>query len=192
MENALYKDTKYISQEAEWFLAGFLEGIGDAMPMLVPTINGYKRLTAGENMFWGSNAVSYAYEYREASVRILAPPSCPPQATRFEVRIGGADINPYYALSAIIQLGMRGIEKKSKLGPPITEYGPQDKQAGRVKMLPTSLEEATRRMVQPGSIAREVLGDEFVDHHGATRKHEVRQWNEAVTNWELERYLELV
>lgn len=154
------------------------------MIQFVPTINGYKRLSAGEDKYWGSNSVSYAYDYREAAIRIIAPPSCPPSSTRFEVRVGGADINPYYALSAIIQLGMRGIEKKAQLGPPITQYGPEDKNAGKIKMLPMSLDEATRRMVRPGSVAREVFGDEFVDHYGATRKHEVKLWNESVTSWE--------
>lgn len=53
-------------------------------------------------------------------------------------------------------------------------------------MLPTSLESATERMMRPQSIAREesVFGNDFVDHYGGTRKHEVKVWNEAVTNWE--------
>lgn len=34
------------------------------------------------------------------------------------------------------------------------------------------------------SIAREVLGNDFVDHYGGTREHEVKLWNEAVTSWE--------
>lgn len=51
-------------------------------------------------------------------------------------------------------------------------------------MLPTSLEAATIRMMRPDSIAREVFGNEFVDHYGGTREHEVRLWNQAVTNWE--------
>lgn len=53
-------------------------------------------------------------------------------------------------------------------------------------MLPQSLEAATERMMRPESIAREeaVFGDDFVDHYGGTRQHEVRLWNEAVTNWE--------
>jgi glutamine synthetase len=60
-------------------------------------------------------------------------------------------------------------------------------------MLPTSLESATQRMMMPNSIAREeaVFGQEFVEHYGGTREHEVKLWNEAVTNWEVERYLEL-
>lgn len=51
-------------------------------------------------------------------------------------------------------------------------------------MLPQSLEAATERMVRRDSIAREVFGDEFVDHFGGTREHEIKLWNEAVTSWE--------
>lgn len=59
-------------------------------------------------------------------------------------------------------------------------------------MLPQSLEAATIRMMRQGSVAREVLGDDFVEHFGGTREHEVGLWNSAVTNWEGEsqnRYL---
>jgi glutamine synthetase len=56
----------------------------------------------------------------------------------------------------------------------------------QIKMLPTSLESATIRMMRPDSIAREpeIFGNAFVDHYGGTREHEVRLWNQAVTNWE--------
>ena len=51
-------------------------------------------------------------------------------------------------------------------------------------MLPTSLPAATEQMMKPGSIAREVFGNDFVDHYGGTREHEVGVWNRAVTDWE--------
>ena len=51
-------------------------------------------------------------------------------------------------------------------------------------MLPQSLETATIRMMRQGSVAREILGDDFVEHFGGTREHEVGLWNSAVTNWE--------
>ncbi|PPQ87978.1 hypothetical protein CVT25_001057 [Psilocybe cyanescens] len=191
--NAANDDTKFISQEAEWFLAGILDGIADVMPAVVPTINGYKRLVGGE-AFWAPNAVTYGYDSRAASIRIISPPSCPPAATRMEVRIPGADMNPYFAISAIFRLGLRGINKKlALLGPPISHFTPEDRSNGKIKMLPTSLESATIRMMRPDSIAREpeVFGNDFVDHYGGTREHEVKLWNEAVTNWEVERYLEL-
>lgn len=49
--------------------------------------------------------------------------------------------------------------------------------------LPKSLKEATARMMRPGSVAREVFGDEFVEHYGGTREHEIRLFDEAVTDW---------
>jgi len=190
-ENAQNDETKFISQEAEWFLAGLLEGLPDIVPLFVPTINGYKRLVGGES-FWAPNAVTYGYDSRAASIRIISPPSCPPSATRFEVRVPGADVQAHLALSAIFLLGLRGIEKKLPITlRPLSQITtPEDKKA--VKKLSTSLEGATAQMMRKGSIAREVFGDEFVDHYGGTREHEVMLWNSAVTNWELERYLELI
>ncbi|KAI0256654.1 glutamine synthetase/guanido kinase [Lactifluus subvellereus] len=190
-EGAAYDELKYISQTAEYFLSGVLDGLTDVMPTLVPTINGYKRLVGGE-AFWAPNAVTYGYDSRIASVRVISPPSVPPAATRFEIRVTGADVNPFFALSAIFGLGMRGIEKKLVLPvPPVSHFSLDDKKAGKIPMLPQSLEAATERMVRPGSIAREVFGDEFVDHFGGTREHEIKLWNETVTAWEVERYLEL-
>ncbi|KAG2019861.1 glutamine synthetase, variant 2 [Coprinopsis cinerea AmutBmut pab1-1] len=188
---AANEDTRFISQEAEWFLAGILDGLADIMPTLVPNINGYKRLVVGD-AYWAPNAVTYGYDSRAASVRIISPPSCPPAATRFEIRVPGADMNAYFALSAIFRLGLRGIEKKLPLTIlPISKHEPEDRVNGKIQMLPLSLEAATARMMRPESIAREIFGDEFVNHYGGTREHEVRLWNEAVTNWEVERYLEL-
>lgn len=56
-------------------------------------------------------------------------------------------------------------------------------------MLPTSLEAATARMMRPQSVAREVFGDDFVNHYGGTREHEVKLWNQAVTTWEGTRFV---
>ncbi|KAK1216366.1 hypothetical protein PQX77_020980 [Marasmius sp. AFHP31] len=185
-KDAAYDDTKFMSKEGEHFLAGVLDGIADVMPMIVPTVNGYKRLVGGE-AFWAPNAVTYGYDSRAASIRIISPPSVPPSATRLEVRVPGADMNPYFALSAVFLLGLRGIDKKLELKtPPMSQLSPEDKQNGKVKLLPASLEAATTRMMRPESIAREpgVFGDVFVEHFGGTREHEVKLWNEAVTNWE--------
>jgi glutamine synthetase len=54
------------------------------------------------------------------------------------------------------------------------------------------LYEATEKFAAPDSIARKVLGDEFVEHYAATRRHEWMKWAGTVTDWELRRYLELV
>ncbi|KAH9001313.1 glutamine synthetase/guanido kinase [Lactarius akahatsu] len=190
-EGAAYDELKYISQSAEYFLAGVLHGLTDVMPALVPTINGYKRLSGGE-AFWAPNAVTFGYDSRAASVRVISPPSVPAAATRFEIRVTGADVNPFFALSAILGLGIRGVEKKLALPvAPVSSLSLEDKKTGKIPMLPLSLEAATAKMVRPDSVAREIFGDEFVDHFCGTREHEIKLWNEAVTSWEVERYLEL-
>ena len=52
--------------------------------------------------------------------------------------------------------------------------------------------DATTRIFRESTIAREMLGDTFVDHFAATRDWEYRQWLDGVTDWELKRYFEII
>ena len=56
---------------------------------------------------------------------------------------------------------------------------------------PRTLAEATRNL-RESRVARRWLGEQFVDHYSATREWEVRQFEKAVTDWELARYFESV
>lgn len=188
--NAKYPDIAQLSDLGRHFLAGILDGLPDVMPMLAPTINSYKRLV--EN-FWAPVTVSWGLEHRAASVRLIAPPTSKPGATRFEIRVPGADANPYFVMSAILALGWRGVEKKLEIPiPPLGKGEDVGTGADRGARLAKSLREATERFTRKDSIAREVFGDDFVDHFGGTRENEVRLWDEAVTDWELKRYIETV
>ncbi|KAG0256105.1 hypothetical protein BGZ95_005584, partial [Linnemannia exigua] len=62
----------------------------------------------------------------------------------------------------------------------------------KAERLPKSLKDSALTMMEKDSIARKVLGDQFVDHYGATRLNEYRIWETAVTSWEHKRYFELV
>jgi glutamine synthetase len=189
-ENPPYEDLAYFSDLGRHFLAGLLEGLPDVMPLLAPTINSYKRLV--EN-FWAPVTVSWGLEHRAASIRMITPPTSPPKGTRLEVRVPGADANPHFVLAAILALGWRGVEKKLEIPvPPLGKGEGIGGTADKGERLAKSLKEATARMMRKESIAREVFGDEFVDHFGGTREHEVRLWDEAVTDWEMRRYIEMV
>ena len=48
------------------------------------------------------------------------------------------------------------------------------------------------RVFRQSAIARDFLGDTFVEHFAATREWEHRQWQDAVTDWELKRYFEII
>ncbi|RYP36508.1 hypothetical protein DL767_003331 [Monosporascus sp. MG133] len=189
-ENAQYPDIAELSDLGRHFLAGILDGLADVMPMVAPTINSYKRLV--EN-FWAPVTVSWGLENRAASIRLIAPPTSKPGATRFEVRVAGADANPYYVMAAILGLGWRGVEKKLEIPcPPLGKGQDVGGSEDKGERLAKSLKEATERFMRKDSVAREVFGDHFVDHFGGTREHEVRLWDEAVTDWELKRYIETV
>jgi len=185
-----YPDLAYLSDFGQHFLAGVLDGLPDIMPILAPTINSYKRLV--EN-FWAPVTVSWGLEHRAASIRLIAPPTASPKATRFEVRVAGADANPFLVLAAILALGWRGVEKELEIKiPPLgkgEEVGGKNDKGIR---LAKSLKEATSTFMREGSVAREVFGDDFVEHFGGTREHEVKLWEEAVTDWEVRRYLETI
>ncbi|GAA5976626.1 hypothetical protein JCM10908_005574 [Rhodotorula pacifica] len=189
-KDAKYEDTARISQIGEWFLAGILEGLPDIMPCLVPTVNGYKRLVES---YWAPTSVSYAYESRLASVRVISPPMGDTKSTRLEVRVPGADMNPYFTFSALLALGLRGIRNRTPLPcPPIRPPPPNSPNKPLTfERLPNSLEKAVEKFLAPKSLAREVLGNEFVEHYGATRANEAELFAQTVTSWELRRYLEL-
>lgn len=180
-ENAEYSDLEYLSDMGRHFLAGLLDGLPDVMPMVAPTVNSYKRLV--EN-FWAPVTVSWGLEHRAASIRLIAPPTASPKATRFEVRVAGADANPFLVLAAILALGWRGVEKKMKINvPPLGKGEDVGGASDKGVRLAKSLKEATSTFIRDGSVAREVFGDEFVEHFGGTREHEIRLWDEAVTDW---------
>jgi glutamine synthetase len=60
-----------------------------------------------------------------------------------------------------------------------------------VPRAPRTLIETSRVFLQ-SEVARDWLGDTFVEHYAATRDWEWRQWQDAVTDWELKRYFEII
>jgi len=167
----------------ESYLAGQVQCLMEFAPMFWPTINSYKRLVDG---FWAPVKPTWGLDNRTASFRVIAGS---PKATRLETRCPGADVNPYLAMAAVIAAGLQGVEQGLKLtAPPITGTNVG---AENIPRAPRTLIETTR-IFQQSSIARDWLGDTFVDHFAATREWEWRQWLDGVTDWELKRYFEII
>ena len=172
-----------MSKLFESFLAGQVAALMQFAPMFWPTINSYKRLVDG---FWAPVKPTWGIDNRTASFRAI-PGS--PKSTRLETRCPGADINPYLAVAALLAAGLHGVEKNLKLtAKPITGT---NQGAENIPRAPRSLKETTE-IFRRSELARDWFGDLFVDHFAATREWEWRQWQDAVTDWELKRYFEII
>ena len=172
-----------MSKLFESYLAGQLAALLEMAPMIWPTVNSYKRLVDG---FWAPVKPTWGVDNRTATFRVL-PGS--PKATRLETRAPGADMNPYLAAAAVIAAGLHGVEKNLKLtARPVTGTNVG---AENVPRAPRSLIETTR-IFRGSKVARDWFGDDFVEHFALTREWEWRQWQDAVTDWELRRYFEIV
>src|SRR5579872_7047380 len=162
------------------YIAGMVANLPELAAVICPTINSYKRTVPGA---WAPINATWGVDNRTTAVRAIPVGS---KSTRVELRLSGADINPYLAMAASLAAGLDGIERKLELPPPsVNAY------TGEAAPLPHTLAAATR-LFQESKMARRWLGDEFVDHYAATREWEVRQFDKAVTDWELARYFESV
>jgi len=172
-----------MSKLFESYVAGQQAFLLEFGPMFWPTVNSYKRLVDG---FWAPTRPTWGIDNRTVAFRVL-PGS--PNAARIETRCPGADSNPYLAIAACIAAGLEGVAQKLDLThAPVTgdNVGAED-----VVRAPRSLVETTR-IFHASKIARDWFGTDFVNHFAATREWEWRKWLDAVTDWELRRYFEIV
>ncbi|HTR27844.1 MAG TPA: glutamine synthetase family protein [Puia sp.] len=172
-----------MSRLMESYMAGQLHCLPYILPMVAPTVNSYKRLVEGA---WAPTTVTWAIDNRTTALRAL-PGSA--SSTRLETRVVGSDANPYLAMAACLAAGLYGVRQQLKLEVPATKgSGYADKRNG---ILPRNLWEATQAMKE-SHLSRELFGQEFTDHFVRTREWEWRQFGQAVTDWELKRYFEII
>ena len=171
-----------LSEKSRQFLAGQLALLPEFAALACPTVNSYKRLVPG---VWAPTNATGGIDNRTTALRAVTGPS--PESVRVEYRLTGADINPYIAIAASLASGLYGIQNRLAAPPPLagSAYGAD------APPLPKSLDAATG-LLRESHAARELLGEEFVDHYVRTREWEVRQSERAVTDWELERYFEII
>ena len=114
------------------------------------------------------------------------------KSQRIEYRVGSADANPYLAAAAVVGAGLLGIEQKLELDDALhgNAYEVQDMMPDE-KQFPSNLRDSVANLKR-FPLAKELLGDEFVEHFVSSRMWEVREHEKAITDWQLERYFELI
>lgn len=184
-ENAFFdeKDPNKMSKLFKSFLAGMIKCLPEILPLFAPTVNSYKRLVDG---YWAPTHSNWGVDNRTVAFRVIPGSS---QSTRLEARVPGSDVNPYLAVAACFASGLYGIENGLTLDQkPVVgnAYGKTD-----LPRLPRNLHTANE-VLGRSELARELFGEAFINHFVKTREWEWRQFQDSVTNWELQRYFEII
>ncbi len=172
-----------LSDTAVHYLGGLIAHMPSLTALFSPTVNSYKRYVPG---VWAPLTASWGVENRTCAVRVIPGDA---KATRLEYRQTAADINPYVAIAACLGGGLWGIEHAADPGP--ESKGDASATDDPSLRLPRTLREATERLRRCAE-APQVLTPEFIDHYVRTRDWEARQYERAVTEWELRRYFEAI
>ncbi len=160
------------------FIAGVLTTMRDFTLMYAPNVNSYKRFAVGS---FAPTAIAWGEDNRTCAVRLVGTGA----GARMENRVPGGDVNPYLALAAMLAGGLHGIEQGLELEEPLTGNAyTSDKEH-----VPSTLREA-RDAWHGSALARQLFGDEVVDHYTNMADVELAAFGAAVTDWELRRGFE--
>ena len=152
--------------------------------MIASTVNSYTRLIPG---FWAPTDATWGIDNRTCALRVI-PGS--PKAQRVEYRVAAADANPYLALAASLGAGLWGIENAIEPDAPVTGNAYEKSFPKRFNLPPTLWDAAQN--LKGSKPARELFGDEFVDHFAASREWEEREYRKHISDWEMARYFEII
>lgn len=168
------------------FMAGLQKYLRPFLVMSAPVINSYTRLVKGA---WAPTSSTWGVDNRTAALRAIPGNE---KSQRIEFRVGAADGNPYLMSAAVIGAGLKGIEQKLPLSDPVVgnAYDVEDDLPEEL-LFPSNLGDATRIFAESKE-ARELFGNEFVNHFVSTREWEVREHEKQITDWQLDRYFEII
>jgi glutamine synthetase len=162
-------------------IGGLSATMSESMAIFAPNANSYRRYVRGAFVpctpNWGVN-------HRGLALRI---PLSSPANNRVEVRVAGADANPYLAIAAILAGMHHGISQKCDPGRMIQ----QREEIEEIITLPTTWPESLTAFEQ-GKILPAYLGEEFANIFARCRREESNSFQTEVSNRDYEWYLRAV
>lgn len=162
----------------EHFIGGSQKYLMQALPLLAPYVNSYRRITI-EGQSAPSN-LEWAQDNRTTGLRV---PHSAPEARRLENRVIGMDCNPYLAIAASLACGFLGM--KDKIEPrPQAMNEVWESENNLPHGLTTALgifEEATELW--------DVLGQEFCQLFYDIKRAENEEYQREISPWERQHLL---
>jgi glutamine synthetase len=199
-ENAFERDPEDdprglgLSEVGYQFVGGLKAHAKAYIAVTAPTVNSYKRLVVGaptSGATWAPAYISYGYNNRTQMLRIPAP-------GRIEDRTVDGSCNPYLAAAAMISAGLDGIERGLDPGEPnaynLYTLSNEELKAAGIDVLPANLLDALREL-ERDDVLRRGLGrtrdGDYLDYFVKVKMAEWQAAHEQITQWELDRYLQL-
>lgn len=186
-------DDKYnLSRLAYGFISGQLAHARALSAIVAPTVNSYKRLVPG---YEAPVYVGWAQINRSALIRIPRYTSGRVKSMRAELRCPDPSANPYLALATMLAAALDGIDNELPVPEPLNEINvyhltPEERDAMNIAELPGSLSEALR-LLEGDKVLREALGPVTYESFIRAKWAEIEEYRMKVTDWEVERYLEV-
>jgi glutamine synthetase len=183
-----------LSELAYQFVGGLKAHAKAYIAVTAPTVTSYKRLVVGaptSGATWAPAYVSYGYNNRTQMLRIPGP-------GRIEDRTVDGSCNPYLAATVVLAAGLDGIERGLDPGEPnalnLYETDEAQRKELGIDVLPANLLDATREL-ERCDVLRAALGrardEDYLDYYVNCKRREWQQAHEQITQWELDRYLQL-
>jgi len=189
-ENIFYdKNGKYeLSNEALYFIGGILKHAKGICFIANPLINFYKRIVPG---YEAPVYISWALRNRSALIRV---PAATGKYRRIEFRSPDPSCNPYLAFSVILTAGIDGIRNNIDPGEPtnIDIYNLTDDERKKrgIDSLPGSLMEAKEEFLKD-KVLIDSLSEHIIEKFIEAKNEEWDSFRTHITNWELDRFLEI-
>ena len=176
-----------LSETALYAIGGLLDHVRNFTAITNPTVNSYKRIVPG---YEAPVYLAWSLANRSALIRVPAKRG---NATRVELRSPDPSCNPYLALAVILESILDGVEKKTK--PPldvdknIFKMDDKERKRAKIETLPGSLYEALMLM-KKNAIVKSALGEHIFKEFMQSKLKEWEGYRTAVTQYELDTYLE--
>lgn len=186
------KDEYKLSPLAYHFIAGQLLHARAMSAVVAPTVNSYKRLVPG---YEAPVYIGWAQINRSALIRIPRYTPGSENATRAELRCPDPAANPYLAFAVMLAAALDGIERKLPISKPLNNvniYHMTDEERAQMNIasLPGSLSEAMHEL-EKDDVVKDGLGQISYEALWRAKWAEIDEYRMKVTDWEVERYLEV-
>ena len=180
----------HLSPIAKSYMAGILAHASEISAITNPTVNSYKRLSAGVGN--GPRYATWGLRNRSAMIRVPIYKPGKQLAARIELRSPDPMANPYLVNTVTLAAGLDGIQRGLELPEEATSdllrLPERELRARGIEPLPRNLDEALD-VFEDSAFMKDALGEHIHAFFLKKKRDEWNRFNSTVTEWELDRYL---